>query len=69
VDMLSQPAIAADGAGGYIVYVNTFDMGQPGSMMYGGNPGVERYLYAFQPDGTVKFKVLLGQMGPGIYQP
>ena len=62
VDMLSQPVIASDGAGGYIVYVITFDMGQPGAMMQSGNNAVERYLHAFLPDGTLKFKVKLGQM-------
>jgi outer membrane protein assembly factor BamB len=66
VDLLSVPAIASDGAGGYLVYVNTFDMGQPGAMMFGGNPGVDRYLYAFLPDGTLKFKVALGQMSWGF---
>lgn len=62
VDMISQPVLAPDGAGGYLVYVNTFDMGQPGSMMGTGGTGVDRYLYAFSPDGTIRFKVKLGQM-------
>ncbi len=62
VDMLSQPVVSSDGAGSYVVYVNTFDMGEPGAMMQSGNVSVERALFAFLPDGSIKFMVKLGQM-------
>jgi outer membrane protein assembly factor BamB len=60
-DMLSRPVVAVDSTGNYVIYVNSFDMGGQGGMMTGGSYGGDRNLYAFLPDGTVKFQVKLGQ--------
>lgn len=62
-DVLSAPRIATDETGNYVVYATGFEM--PGM---GGNANDndttasgQRDLYAFTPDGRVKFKVKIGQ--------
>ena len=71
-DMLSVPRIVADPAGGYLIYVLGYDMmswtSTPGSSTETFAPG-EKTLYAYRPDGTLKFSVKLSQAGNGMMPP
>ncbi|GEM_PF-6417385 len=64
-DVLSAPRIVNDnGTGSYLVYVVGYDMMSwtqaPGSSGTTFSPG-NKVLYAYGPDGTLKFSVQLGQ--------
>ena len=62
-DVLSAPRVAPDDAGGYVVYATGFEMsgmGRNDDDRDGATSG-QRDLYAFTPDGRVKFKVKIGQ--------
>ena len=65
-DVLSAPRMAADPAGGYLIYVLGYDMMSwtptQGSNTVTFAPG-EKVLYAYQPDGTLKFSIKLSQPG------
>jgi hypothetical protein len=65
-DVLSAPRIVSDPAGGYLIYVLGYDMmswtGTPGSNTSMFAPG-EKTLYAYRPDGSLKFSVKLSQAG------
>lgn len=71
-DILSAPRIAADPSGAYLVYVLGYDMmswtstsaSQAGTFA----PG-EKTLYAYRPDGSLKFSVKLSKTGNGLAQP
>lgn len=57
-DFVSAPILAGD-APNYVVYVVGYDAGTTGSA--GPIEQSERTLYAYYPDGTLKFKAKLGQ--------
>lgn len=59
--LASAPQIAADGAGGYIVYVVTVDAFSGNTLNTGSTSGC--YLYAFSPDGVLKYRMQLIQGG------
>ncbi len=56
---LSEPQLAPDPDGGYLVYVTGFNMGWNGYNAASAPAGA--FLYAFHPDGQLKFKVALGR--------
>ena len=71
-DILSAPRIAADPSGAYLVYVVGYDMmswtstsATPAGTFA---PG-EKTLYAYRPDGSLKFSVKLSKTGNGVGQP
>lgn len=71
-DILSGPRIVADPSDSYLVYVLGYDMmswtSTPGSNTPTFAPG-EKTLYAYRPDGSLKFSVQLSQAGHGVAQP
>ena len=62
-DVLSAPRVAPDDAGGYVVYATGFEMSGMGRNEDDRDSAAsgQRDLYAFTPDGRVKFKVKIGQ--------
>lgn len=65
-DILSTPRVAVDG-NGYVVYVTGFERGA----MNNGNDNDsiaagEKHLYAFNPDGGLRFRLKLGEARIGI---
>ncbi len=70
-DVLAAPRIVADPSGTYLVYVLGYDMmswASTPSNTTSFTPG-EKTLYAYRPDGTLKFSVKLSQTGTGNAQP
>jgi hypothetical protein len=63
-DIASAPQIGTDNAGGYIVYVVTFDM--PDGTIMTNSSASGTYLYAFSPSGTQKYRLQLSQGGFGM---
>ena len=63
-DVLSIPRIVGDPSGGYLIYVLGYDMMSWNAMPSSGSaafaPG-EKTLYAYRPDGSLKFSVKLSQ--------
>ncbi len=57
----SAPQIAADNAGGYIVYVVTVDAFSANGLTSGANSGA--YLSAFSPSGALKYRIQLSKGG------
>jgi hypothetical protein len=62
-DVLSVPRIVADPSGSYVIYVLGYDM-----MSWTSGSGTtfapgEKMLYAYRPDGSLKFSVKLSQVG------
>ncbi|MEK7409708.1 MAG: hypothetical protein AAB225_31995 [Acidobacteriota bacterium] len=67
--MLSAPKIATGAAGNYVVYAYGMEMAGMGLHNTDDRdsiPAGERDLYAFGPDGRLKFKVKLSQAQVGI---
>ncbi len=60
----SAPQIAADNAGGYVVYVITVDGFHGAGFNTSTTSGT--YLYAFSPTGTLKYRLQLSQGGYGM---
>ena len=71
-DVLSIPRTVTDPSGGYLIYVLGYDMMSWTSMPASGSttfgPG-EKTLYAYRPDGSLKFSVKLSQTGNGMMRP
>jgi hypothetical protein len=65
-DVLSAPKIVADTSSSYLIYVLGYDMmswtALPASGTVTFAPG-EKILYAYKPDGSLKFSVTLSQAG------
>jgi hypothetical protein len=57
-DILSAPRAATDETGNYVVYVTGFEMGANNNDVIAGG---QKYLYAFTPDGNIKFSVKISQ--------
>jgi outer membrane protein assembly factor BamB len=63
-DMLSAPRVATDETGSYVVYVTGFEMGGMRDYLIGDSdstPAGEKTLYAFNPDGQLRFKLKLNE--------
>ena len=62
-DVLSAPRVAPDDAGSYIVYATGFEISNMGPNQDDRDTTAssQRDLYAFTPDGRVKFNVKIGQ--------
>lgn len=65
-DVLSAPKIATDETGNYVVYVVGFEMGFMGAGDNRDASAGEKNLFAFTPDGQLKFKVKLSEAQVGI---
>jgi outer membrane protein assembly factor BamB len=62
-DFLSAPKVAAEGASSYVVYATGWEMD------WNDNDTVaagEKYLYAFNSDGSLRFKLKLSSAQPGL---
>ena len=57
-DILSAPRTSTDETGNYVVYVTGFEMGANNNEVIAGG---QKYLYAFTPDGNIKFSVKISQ--------
>jgi outer membrane protein assembly factor BamB len=57
-DVLSAPRIATDETGNYVVYVTGFEMGAD---LQDAIASGQKTLYAFTPDGSIKFTVKINQ--------
>lgn len=68
-DVLTTPKIATDETGSYVVYVEGFEMSGMGLRNSDDQDSAvtgEKILYAFRPDGTLKFKVKLSEAQVGM---
>lgn len=65
-DVLSAPKIATDETGNYVVYVVGFEMGVMGAGDNRDASAGEKNLFAFTPDGQLKFKLRLSEAQVGI---
>jgi outer membrane protein assembly factor BamB len=67
-DVLSTPKVAVDETGNYVVYVAGFErsgMGNAGNDSDSIAAG-EKHLYAFNPDGRLRFRLKLGEARIGV---
>ncbi|MFZ5928178.1 MAG: hypothetical protein ACOYX1_12090 [Acidobacteriota bacterium] len=69
-DILGEPQVTSTGAGpsDYVIYVTGMEMPGGSATVTDTDsiPAGEKTLYAFQPDGTLKFKVKIGQTMVGV---
>jgi hypothetical protein len=68
-DVLSTPRVALDETGSYVVYVTGFERGSMGNSNGNENHTIaagEKHLYAFNPDGRLRFRLKLGEARIGI---
>lgn len=68
-DVLSTPRVAVDETGSYIVYVTGFERGSMGNGSVNDNDTIaagEKHLYAFNPDGRLRFRLKLGEARIGV---
>lgn len=68
-DVLSAPRVAVDETGSYVVYVTGFERGSMGNSNGNDNDTIaagEKHLYAFNPDGRLRFRLKLGEARIGV---
>ena len=68
-DVLSTPRVAVDETGSYVVYVTGFERGSMGYSNGNDNDTIaagEKHLYAFNPDGRLRFRLKLGEARIGV---
>ncbi len=68
-DVMSTPRVAADETGNYVVYVTGFERGARNGSNSGDNDSMaagEKYLYAFNPDGRLRFRLKLAEARVGM---
>jgi outer membrane protein assembly factor BamB len=68
-DVLSTPRVAVDETGSYVVYVTGFERGSMGYSSGNDNDTIaagEKHLYAFNPDGRLRFRLKLGEARIGV---